>query len=496
MAGIIGMAALTVSAQEAATRSGLSVTPEIGIRQTATDNVNLTGADRRFDLVTELSPELRLSSNSGRIRGFFDYTLTGLVYARESSANNVQQALSAAGTAEAVDNWAYIEASANISQQSISALGTQSSDPALVNANRTEVSSFRLAPYVRGQLGGFAEYEARFTWATTNSDQSNADSTSTEASLRIGSDATSLARLGWSADMSRQVVDFTASGSHEDDRLNGVLMFAATPELKLTARAGREINDYVTLNKQGYRTWGWGVTWSPSERIRLEATREHRFFGSSHNVRLEYRTPRSVWSFNDTRDVSTDALTGGASTPRTVFDVLFAQFASIAPDPVQRAALVDAFLQNNGLTRTALASGGFLTSGASVQRGQNFSLAMLGVRTTVLVSSFRNDAQPLDPSTIVSGNLANGSTLHQRGQSVNVSHRLTPQSALSVDLTKTKTSTTDGDQSTDLRTVTATWSSTLRERVGVSLSARWSSFDSAANPYTERALIGALRLRF
>lgn len=496
MAGIIAMAAFAANAQEGAARSGWSLVPELGIQQTATDNVHLSSTDRRFELITELSPQLRASSNSGRIRGFFDYSLTGRLYARESSANNLQQSLSAAGTAEAIDNWAYIDASASISQQNISAVGTQSSDPALLNANRTEVASVRLAPYVRGRLGGFAEYEARYAWATTKSKGSDADSTSTEASLRIGAEATSLARVGWSAGLSHQVVDFGAGGKRDSDRLNGVLTFAVSPELKLSALGGREINDLSTRERQGYNSWGWGVTWSPTERTRLEATRENRFFGSSHSVRFEHRMPRSVWTFSDTQNVSTDAFTGGATAPRTVFDLLFEQFASIAPDPVQRAALVDAFLQNNGLTRTTLASGGFLTSGASVQRGQNFSVAMLGLRTTVLVSAFRNDARPLDPSTIVTGNLSNGNTLHQRGQSVNVSHRLTPQSALSVDLSQTKTSTTEGDQSTDLRSLTATWTNHLHERVDLSLSARWSSFDSATNPYTERALIGNLRLRF
>lgn len=496
MTGIIGMVALVANAQEVTTQPGWSIVPELGIRQTATDNVHLTSTDRKFELITEVSPELRVSSNSGRIKGFFDYSLTGVMYARESSANNLQQSLSAAGTAEAVDNWAYVDASANISQQSISALGTQSPDPALLNSNRTEVSSFRLAPYVRGRLGSFADYEARVAWATTKSSESDADSTSTEASLRIGAAASSLTRIGWSANLSHQVVDFGAGSNQDNDRLNGVLTFAVSPEFTLSALGGREINNFYTLERTGYNNWGAGTTWSPTERTRLEATFEHRFFGSSHNVRFEHRMPRSVVTFSDTQNLSTDAFTGGATAPLTVYDLLFQLFASIVPDPVQRAALVDAFLQNQGLTRTTLATGGFLTSAPSVQRGQNLSVAILGQRTTVLFSAFRNDARPLNTATIVTGNLSNGSTLHQLGQSVNVSHRLTPQSALSVDITHTKTRTTEGDQSTDLRSLTATWSSQLRERVDVSLSARWSSFDSATNPYTERALIGNLRLRF
>ena len=490
------MAALDVNAQETAARPGLSVVPSLGIRETLTDNVGLTSTGRRSELITEVSPSVRLSSSAGPVRGFLDYSLTGVVYARQSSSNNVRQSLSAAGTAEAIDKWAYIDASASISQQYISALGTQSTDSALVDANRTEVASAQLSPYVRGRLGGFATYEARATWATTRSKNSNADSKSTGTLLRIASDTSSFARFGWSADWSHQVVDFSATGSNEIDSLTGVLTFAATNDLRLSARAGREVNNLLTLDKTGYRTWGWGGSWTPTERTRLDVARDQRFFGTSHNVRFEHRMPRSVWAFSDTQNISTNALSGGSTAPQTVYDLLFAQFASIAPDPIQRAALVDAFLQNNGLTRTTLANGGFLTSSVSVQRSQNFSVAMLGVRSTVLVSTFRSDARAVNPAATVIGDLSNGNTLHTIGFSVNVSHRLTPLSALSADLTRTQTSASVGGQSTDLRSLTATWTNRLRESANLSVSARRTLFGSATNPYAEDAVIANLRLRF
>ena len=206
--------------------------------------------------------------------------------------------------------------------------------------------------------------------------------------------------------------------------------------------------------------------------------------------------PRSVWTFSNAQDISTNASSGGSTAPQTVYDLLVAQFASIAPDPVQRAALVDTFLQNNGLTRTTLASGGFLTPSVSVQRSQTFSVAMLGVRSTVLVSTFRSDARAVNPTASFAGDLSNGNTLHTIGFSVNVSHRLTPLSALSAGLTRTQTSASLGGQSTDLRSLTATWTNRLRESADLSVSARRTLFGSATNPYAEDAVIANLRLRF
>ena len=59
---------------------------------------------------------------------------------------------------------------------------------------------------------------------------------------------------------------------------------------------------------------------------------------ATENLTVEHRTPRTVWSFVDGQDVNTTAGANGTNSARTVFDLLYAQFASIAPDPAQRTA--------------------------------------------------------------------------------------------------------------------------------------------------------------
>jgi uncharacterized protein (PEP-CTERM system associated) len=496
---VCGLAApaFAADAPDAEPRPRFRVETSIGIQETLTNNVELVQTDRRSDLITQVSPSIRLVSLAGPVRGFLDYSPVGYLYARDSSLNNIQQALSAAGTAEAIEKWAFVDASASITQQNISPFGKQSADNALGNANRTEVAWARVSPYLRGKLGGFADYEARATVSATRSKDSPDDSTTVESLLRAGSDSTSSAFLGWSAALSHQAIDFSTTGKQQNDRLTGVMTFAVMPELRLSARAGREVNDLVTIEKQTYNTYGAGVTWVPSERTKLDAIVEHRFFGTSHSVNFEYRSPRSVLQFTDKKDLATDSSNNFNNGPqRTVFDLLFQQFASLAPDPVQRAALVDAFLQNNGLTRTTLAQGGFLTSNVTVQSNQNMSFALLGVRSTLLISAFRSGSSLLTPVSNAAGNLTSANTLLQTGASINLSHRLTPLSALSASLARTRTSGGVGDQHTELRSLTVTWTNQLAERVDLSLSARRSSFDSATDPYNESAVLANLRMRF
>lgn len=499
MVGVIGVAAFAAHAQEQtpASRAGFFLQPTLSITETVTSNVGLdSGSNARADAITDISPGLRVSSRSGRIVGDLDYALHGLLYARRSSANEVQQSLSARGTAEAIERWAYVDASASIAQQSISALGTRSVDRNLADSNRAEVSTYQIAPYVRGPLGSFANYQVRWDWTSSNSSGSSARSTSNTASFVLSSGQALFSRLGWSLNALRQSSEFENQSSRESTSLNGRLTFAVIPEFQLSAGAGRERNDYQFSSQKSSTYWSGGFTWKPTERTVLEVTREHRFFGNAYNIRFEHRTPRTVWSFVDGQDVNTTAGANGTNSPRTVFDLLYAQFASIAPDPAQRTALVDAFLQNNGLTRSTLVNGGFLTNTASIQRRQNLSLALLGLRSTLLLSTSRNDARAVDQTATNAGDLSNGRNLHSTGFGVNVSHRLTPLSALSADLSLSRNSSTGDNRTTRLRSLSAAYTTRLSNQVDLSLSARRTLFHSDFDPYNESAIVASLRMRF
>ena len=490
MVGVIGMATVAAHAQEqaAGSRSGFFWQPTLSVSETLTSNVGLDrGSNARADSITDINPGLRLSSRTGRIIGDVDYSLHGLVYARRSSFDEVQQALSARGTAEAIDNWAYVDASASISQQSISALGTRSADRNLADGNRAEVSTYQLAPYVRGPLGSFANYVVRWEGTSSNSSGSSAKSTSSEASVVLSSSVALFSRLGWSLNASQQSSEFENQGTQEATRFNGRLTFAVTPEFQLLAGGGRERNDYQLGGQKSTTTWSAGFTWRPSERTRLEVTRDHRFFGNAYNIRFEHRTPRTVWTFVDGQDVNTTAGANSANLQRNLFDQWYLQFAAIAPDPVQRTALVNAFLKANG---------GFLTNAASIQRRQNLSLALIGVRSTLLISTSRNDARAVNETATNAGDLSNGRNLHSTGMGVNLSHRLTPLSALSADLSMSRNSSTVDNQVTRLRSLTTTYTTRLSQQIDLSISARRTLFHSDLDPYTESAVVANLKVQF
>ena len=180
----------------------------------------------------------------------------------------------------------------------------------------------------------------------------------------------------------------------------------------------------------------------------------------------------------------------------TTHDLLFAQFASVAPDPIQREILVNNYLLSNGINPGALVTGGFLTSAVSLQRRQALSLALTGLRDTVILTAFKTENSALDSLAPRTDDLAAGGAIRQLGWGINVSHRLTPVSALNLSISQLKSSASVGTQASNQRSITATWTGRLNSRMNLSLAARHVIFDSSTVPYNESALVAGLTFHF
>ena len=477
--------------------------PRVSITETITDNATLSSTNRQVEAITQPSVGVSILSSGGRVRGFFNYTLTGLLYARGTSPNTLQNALTSTSTTELIEKRAYVDVTSTISQQAVSALGTQSVDPALAAANRTEVRTLSVSPYLRGQVADLASYElraARTATHTTSALVSN--STTTLVSARLTGTGVGR-RVNWAADASHQVYEYSAGRRTEADRVNGLLLLTVDPQLRVTLNAGGETSNLAALEKDSRFVDGLRADWLPSPRTTLVADIQQRFFGKAHTLSFAHRTPRSAWLYTDVKDVSATGLAAAAGSQNTLFDLFYnsAIFVSREPDPAARRALVDAFLLGNGLNSATPVTTGYLASSATVRRLQQLSFTLLGIRDTLTFRATRSDAQRID--TVIRGNndFATFGRLQQQGLSVNYSHRLTPQSSLGVILAQQRNTGSDStsgsaSQSTTLRSAVAILSGTLGYRLRGSLSARHSRFDNATAPYRESSLIANLSLQF
>lgn len=481
------------SAPPSATRVW-QIEPSAAVRQTFTDNRDLS-ANKRSDSITELTGAIRVSGHRGPLRGAVDYSLTGVVHARESGDNEVRHFLGADATAELIDGTAFVDVRGSYTQRSISAFGTQSPDAALDNRNRTDVGSLLVAPYLRGRLGAGVRVQARASLQTTRAKDTDASDVDEAAvNLRLDS-GESARRLGWYADASRTVTDYRAGRRTYDALARLGLSYRFSPEWRVGAHVGQERTDLVETDGESTTIVGVQADWIPSPRTALNASVERRFFGTGYSLRFAHRTPATAWALASSRDVSTSRL-DGIGALGTSYDLFFRQFASAEPDEVKRDLLVRDYLRANGIDPRAVVVSGFLASAATLQRSHMASVALVGVRNTVTLQLSATDSERADRVATVVDDLTAARELRQRGALLDWAYRLTPNSTLSLAAAvQRSTSHATADRST-LKSLSLGWTGRLGPRSTATAGLRRAEYDTDLDPYDENAVFAAFRYAF
>lgn len=494
-ATLLLVAQTAVAQAEGSAKRAISILPYATTAATYSDNVLLSNTDRRSDLMVAVTAGLRIAGEGGRVKGYLNYGLTGQAYADGAKASTFQNSLNTFGSVEAIDNLAFIDFNGSISRQAVSAFGVQT-DGAIPNANQSEVATFRLSPYLRGQLGGSANYEARYAWTTTRTGTDAAsDAKVGDALVKLNGRVPS-GVLAWSVEASWQSVDFTTGRSTESDRLTGTLSYPISNQLVISATGGRDSNNYTNAGTESHSVLGAGINWSPAPTTTLSANASNQSFGHGHSISFEHRTPRTVWRVTDSNGVSTAPGQLISTTVGSVYDLYFSQFASTEPDPIKRAVLVNTFLQTNGLNPNAPVIAGYLTSAVSLLRRQDASFALLGVRDTLTFLASRSNSRRLDTVTGAADDLVSSSVIVQQGFSVSYAQRLTPQAALNVIASHQRTAGSSTQAQTSLRTLGLNLTSSVSRQSTATFGARRSVFDSPTVPYTESAITGSLTVQF
>jgi uncharacterized protein (PEP-CTERM system associated) len=473
------------------------LTPGVAVQMTATDNVQLSATNKQSDLIAQVIPEVHIGGQSGRLKGFLDYALTASAYAHDRESSNLQNALNASLNAELIESRLFVDANASITQEYLSPFGTQSPDPSLGNTNRTEVSTFDIAPRLAGQIAGEVNYEASLQYGYTSTGTSQAADSSILAGILRFEASTRWSKLSWAATFTYRKIDFSTGNSNFDEFALLSLRYAVTPELRVSVRGNIEASDLTSPERQTTSGWGGGLEWNPSPRTKLFLEEDQRSFGSSHVYGLEYRTPRTVWSISGRQGLSNGTFNGGRGNSGSAFDLLFTQFAAVQPDPVARAQLVTDFMKSNGIAQDTSFNSGYLTDQVTYERRQEASVALMGRRSTVILNAYQTYAKGLAGSPSPPGSqFADGNVLRWRGFGVTLAHQLTPQSTVNLSAAQERTTESVGGQHTNLWTVTGMWFTNLTRRSSLSLSARYSDFSSSTAPYTEAALTANLGMQF
>ncbi len=417
---------------------------------TVTDNVDLAPADqRRSDFVTQLTPSFRIHERSAHTWLSGSIGAAVLLHAR-SGDTNVQPEVSLDGTAELLERLLFVDASIQIVPSFFSPFGAQPRNLVNETANRYTAHTYRVSPYVKRYTGGGLSYEVRddniWTSATgapvaTNSSYAN------DLFARITQDSTP---LGWSLDYTRNDTRFTGQDSSfvsQAERAHAT--WQPSIEWQFSATGGYEDNRYPLSNPSG-AIYGVGAKWRPTDRTTVDASWEHRFFGSAYHVTFDHRTPLSVWSLHAVRDITTYpqqvAALGAGSDVSLLLNQLF---ASRFPDPTQRQTAVDQLIRDRGLPAVLSSPLALYTQQITLEESVLGTVGLIGSRNTVFISIFRARNEPLLSATASAGltDILTAST--QTGTNAVWTLKLTPLYTLTtiVDWTRTAGNGDNGRES-------------------------------------------------
>lgn len=494
-----------------AARAEWRFTPTVDWRETWTDNVNQapSGQSRQEQsrLVSTVTPGFTLSNETPRLKFSAGYQLSLNDYRggdRPDDSQTHTSQLTADARARLVGELLFLDASASVHQASTSAFGPQFSN-GYSSANRNEMRSFRISPYLLHSFGTFASVQLRYVHDHVSSDaagfgRSNGDSLN--FSLASGP---SFRKVGWTLSASRQVLEDSVTSTSTTDAANFGLRYMATNQLSLNLNGGYDKFDY---HSQGGATqgasWSGGFTWQPSSRTSLEANAGHRFFGPSYLLLAQHRSRGTVWNIS-----YDDAVTNSRSQfllPATVntASLLDRLFSASFPDPVQRAAVIQAYMAATGLPSVLPNAVNFLSNRYALQRQFRATMATKLAYSSAMFSVFRTKREALSvqqqDSALLGSQLANlNDNTDQKGVNASLSYQLGARSQATLAATAYRTESLSADRVDNSHQFSLFLTRQFSAKLSGIAEVRRTNGNSTglgARKYTENAVSAGLSMKF
>jgi uncharacterized protein (PEP-CTERM system associated) len=445
LAAPVAVLALLMSPQ---CRADWKVTPSVDLRETYSDNVRLE-ADQlaHSQFISDLAPSLSIASNGPRLKLMAAFTTHLYAYSNErlDGTNSSQRQLSANAKAKLIEDLLFFDATSSIAQQAISAFGPQVANNGYADTNRTEVRTWRLSPYLSHHFGSAATGELRYVRDSVKSGNIGlGDSTASTVSTSIASGA-AFRTFGWGLQASHENLDSTRGGASTDETASARLSWRVSDTLSLNANRGYDKYDYKALaGDTAGPSYSIGLAWAPSSRTQLQASVGKRYFGDSYSLDATHRSRHSVWSINYNDAVTTTR--GEFLRPVTIDTaaLLNGLFAATISDPVARQLAVDAYIRSNGLPASQVQNTNAFSNRYFLQKQFRASAGFNTARTITLFSlnATRRNALSIQEADIGLPGSSLGDlndNTKQAGATASVNYKISPRSAATLMLSKTRT---------------------------------------------------------
>lgn len=416
--------ALALLAIAPPSHAGWRVTPAISVTETATDNVSLQPDERARSMwVTDIAPGLAVDGLTPRLsfQGAVQSHLFGYSGQRLPGTVDSETVYAANGQARVVKDWFFVDASAAGGPHAVSAFGPQPTANLWNNGNQVNVHNWRVSPTLSHAFGREANLLVRYTRDSVDAGRNllgTSNGKEWAASLASGRD---FHTLGWGLDYSRQDLDNKVMGRTTAESAQGSLRLRLVRTFALTGTAGYDDYDFGSFGgRAAGHSWTGGFLWTPSGRTTVQASAGHRYFGPTASFDLAHRMRHAVFSAQYSDMITTSRQQVFLPASFDTAAMLDKLLVSSIPDPLLRAAAVQAYMAQSGLPASLDDSINYLSNRWLREKHWRVSVGLNGAHGSWLVSLFNSRRNALSEqqsdSAILGSELARqNANVNQRG---------------------------------------------------------------------------------
>lgn len=496
------VAAATLVASLPAAASDWKLDVGVNGRETYTDNVTLSAANKQSDFITEVNPYIGVSRRGARFEADLQYTMQNLFYADQSSRNRTNHRLGARAKSELYEDHLYVDANASISQQNTSLLGSVGNSTN-ATGNVSDVYSLSVSPYWRQRFGAAANFQARYSHSEFTSSASGLASSSTDGVNATLTSGTAFKDILWGLDYSDQQTNYSGRSDVRLTTASAMLGYAFTPRFRVNGTVGYDKNEYQSLGGEPPQGsfWNAGFAWTPSNRTSISAGLGERYTGKTYALAFDHRARKTTWHAGYSQATTTTSAQFASGNTQNTFDVLFndSYFVSLFPDPIQRAQEVLLFMLTNNLPTEFSTS--LLSNNVFLNKRFDASVSYKTAKTVTTLSVFNSVRENLESANVSAlfvdaFNISN--TLKQRGANVSWLWRMNPRLSASFQLGLARSGFPEVGRTDRLTTLNIGINRTFDNQMTGSLYLRRQQRDSNVDSgdYTENALTGAVNYKF
>lgn len=473
-----------------------TVKPLVSLSETYSNNLGLTPEPAVGGWISDLAPGLVIEGQGSRVKAHLDYGLHVLRYDGLPSRNQHLNSLTSGAQVEAVQNWLFVDADANIVQRNRDPFAATATDAASATANRSETTTTRLSPYIKGDMADLASYQVRF--ATIYAKSNDPSIASTHINQWSGSlhNVSAGSKVGWSLDGNAASTKNEIIGNKKDDRLKGKVIFEILRDVHLSLSDGKERTNYLSGEMQTVTMPGWGIEWSPDVRTHAAFEQEKRYFGTAHSLLFNHRAAMIDLTYSDIKDVAIypAMLTGQGTINDLMADLLTASI----PNPAARAAAVRARLNEDAAGFNQPSNDNIQTSRFFLHHAREAAAVWIMPRNTVTLRVSDSKQQVIGETVVVPSATDITESLHDINAGLSWDHRLTPRTSLALSESRRRST---GLIDTSLRAYQTTQTAAIFYRVDpktfMSVGLRSLKFDGTLNgAVSEKAIAFSLTRTF